>query len=160
MISFTALKPLEDAEAETEKRIVLHKLPVRTGSNLARAQPMQLPQARSPQTFKQGRTGVIPPSLIRDLPLTQKHIDGRPLPPSSSSRAAQQHTLTGAVTRMAGAARAGALNRAAVGPSHPHEQTERLLEQNPDIRDLYSTGILPGSWQIQHGVSSVPDAAG
>lgn len=156
MILYTALKPLEEAEGETKKRIVLHKLPVRTGPTLPRAQAIQLPQARSPQTFGQSRTGVIPPSLIRDLPLTQKHIDGRPLPPSSSSRALP---LTGAVTRMAGAARSGTLGRAAVGPTHPHEQTERLLAQNPDIRDLYSTGILPGSWQIQNGVTSVSDNA-
>ena len=67
--------------------------------------------------------------------------------------------MTGAVTRMAGAARSGALNTAAVGPAHPHEQTERLLAQNPDIRELYSTGILPGSWQIQNGATSVSDTA-
>lgn len=128
-----------------------------TGSAHPRTTHIQLPHARPPQTFS-SRSGVLPPSLIRDLPLQPKHLDRTALPPSSPGRPSPgaDHSLVGAVARTADRA------RSSVGRSqpHPHAQTERLLAQNPELLELYRSGILPGRWQILNSgsVSDTPSS--
>ena len=135
---FSALKPLEDAEASMQKRVVLHRLPIRGHARGHQHGQQSVPRAQSPKTFSAGpRTGVVPPSLIRDRPMLPVHMAGSLQP-----------------------VRVLANPASAQSPMHSHEHRQSLLSQNPELADLYTNGILP-SWQFSRSAivsnnSSVP----
>ncbi|KAL4232107.1 hypothetical protein ACF0H5_009683 [Mactra antiquata] len=115
-----ALKPLEDAEKNLKRPIVLHKLPVASQQSSAIKRIADLGRRnRRGQSHRQATVLIIPPRARSDSPIIANNVESVPntqlsnSPPIATARDSNRHVLA-----------------------------------NPELLDLHRNGILPGQWQI------------